>query len=306
MQSVVCSWSWRLLRLTVETYPCQEISRIARYLQEPRTVVLQWIDRYVWSTRDTRKPSCSCLLAVHSKAFECLECGKFFSTRDTLAQHAPVHTRRAPFECPICDAEFKSERALRLHVERMGKEHKSNAYVLVTGLFLTVINASWKVFGLVWELLFVVGTVPCWKTISICMWKVTIHFGVNNPWSKDYLSANNLAYMDRKVNTMTMGTVFACSASVLHRKLGLRPCGRRVSHCYTAMWARYFKTDLYLSSLSSYFCLNIFLRVRVVGALQHNAFVTFVLWIFRYHVLLLHVNGCIAWVLSLFLESPMN
>ena len=56
------------------------------------------------------------------KQFGCGDCGKTYTSKQSLAQHFKVHTREQPFECDVCGKHFSLKTSLKKHIYTHFKE----------------------------------------------------------------------------------------------------------------------------------------------------------------------------------------
>lgn len=59
-----------------------------------------------------------------TKNFQCQECGKYLSSKNSLKVHGRQHTGETPFECTICHHRFKSKPVWNAHMQRIHKRKK--------------------------------------------------------------------------------------------------------------------------------------------------------------------------------------
>ena len=63
------------------------------------------------------------LQTVHTdakyKAFQCQECGKGFSAKDTFNNHLNIHKGIKPFKCDFCETKFQNASNKIAHVKKI-------------------------------------------------------------------------------------------------------------------------------------------------------------------------------------------
>ena len=73
-------------------------------------------------------------------SYQCMECGKFYSSNSVLKTHMLIHTAERPFECDQCDQKFRKKAGLDLHRNKRHTEEMPHSSV-VSGISCTTQDA---------------------------------------------------------------------------------------------------------------------------------------------------------------------
>ena len=78
---------------------------------------------------------------MSSSSYQCMECGKFYSSPSVLKTHMLIHTDQWPFECDQCDQKFRQKPTLELHRKRKHTEKMPHS-TDVSGISFTTRDAQ--------------------------------------------------------------------------------------------------------------------------------------------------------------------